>query len=265
MKRATAMTLFLLGGIPLAAAQNADEVAKQLSNPIASLTSVPMQFNFEHGAGASGGAQRSRLNIQPVVPLDLGGEWNLISRTIAPVIDQDEMIPGAGPQSGVGDVLQSLFFSPDALTAGGWTWGAGPVLLLPTAQSGSLGGGEWGAGPTAVALKQTPSGWTFGGLANHVWSIAGDSERRDVNATFLQPFASKRVGPGRTVSANLESTYDWEGGAWTIPLNVGVSQILPIGGQLVSLQAGAAWCVEAPHGVPDWGLRFTLTLLFPKR
>lgn len=264
MKRMSIVIVFWLSVTRIASAQNADEVAKQLSNPIASLTSVPMQFNFENGAGFSGESRRSRLNVQPVIPFDLRAEWNLISRTIVPLIDQDEMTPGAGSQSGVGDVLQSFFFSPEALTAGGWTWGAGPVLLLPTAESDALGTDKWGAGPTVVALKQTPTGWTFGGLANHVWSVAGDSERRDINATFLQPFLSKRVGRGRTVSANVESTYDWDGAAWTIPVNVGFSQIIPIRKHLVSLQAGATWYAEAPQGASEWGLRFTLTFLFPK-
>jgi hypothetical protein len=223
-----------------------------------------MQFNFENGAGFSGEGRRSRLNVQPEIPFDLGEKWNLISRTIVPLIDQDEMVPGTGPQSGVGDVLQSLFFSPEALNTRGWTWGAGPVLLLPTAESDALGADKWSAGPTVVALKQTPAGWTFGGLVNHVWSVAGDAERRDINSTFLQPFVSKRVGPGRTVSANLESTYDWESAGWTIPVNVGLSQIIPVRKHFVSLQAGATWYAQAPQGTSEWGLRFTLTFLFPK-
>lgn len=265
MKRMATFLLVATAGPALASAQNADEVAKQLSNPIASLTSVPLQFNSESGWGLNGDGHRSRLNVQPVIPFDLGEDWNLISRTIVPLIDQDEMVPGTGAHSGVGDALQSLFFSPEELTASGWTWGAGPVFLLPTASDEVLGGEKWGAGPTAVALKQTSSGWTFGGLANHVWSFAGDAERRDVNATFLQPFVSKRVARGRTVSANLESTYDWEGSGWTIPLNVSLTQILPVGSQLISVQAGGAWYIEAPQGAPEWGVRFTLTFLFPKR
>jgi hypothetical protein len=245
--------------------QSADEVAKQLSNPIASLTSVPLQYNYEENVGGSGEGTRYRINVQPVVPVSIGEEWNLISRTIVPVISQRDVRPGSGTQEGIGDTLQSLFFSPKAVTATGWVWGVGPVLLLPTATDDLLGGDRWGVGPTAVALRQTADGWTYGALINHVASFGGDGERADVNATFLQPFVAKRVGLGRTVSANVESTYDWKRDAWTAPLNVGLSQVLPIGGQLISLQAGASWYVEGPAGAPEWGARFTLTLLFPRR
>jgi hypothetical protein len=245
--------------------QSADEVAKQLSNPIASLTSIPLQFNDEHGLGLTGEGGRARLNIQPVVPVSISRNWNLISRTIVPVMSQEDALPGAGEQTGVGDVLQSLFFSPKALTGGGWAWGVGPVFLLPTATADLFGAGRWGAGPTAVALRQTRAGWTYGALANHVVSTGGGENRRGVNSTFFQPFVSKRIGRGRTLSANLESTYDWETDSWTGPLNLGLSQVLPIGGRLVSLQGGVAWYAKAPEGAPDWGLRFTLTFLFPRR
>ena len=255
---------FLLLSAAAATAQNADEMARQVANPIASLTSVPIQFNDEYDAGVDGEGHRTRINVQPVIPISIGTDWNLIARTIVPIIRQEDMRPGSGRQSGIGDTTQSLFFSPKALTQGGWTWGIGPVFLLPTATDEALGTERWGAGPTFVALRQTRSGWTYGALANHVASFAGDEQRANINATFLQPFVAKRIGPGRTVSMNVESTYDWERDAWTAPLNVGISQILPIGKQLVSLQAGAAYYVEAPQGSPEWGARLTVTFLYSK-
>lgn len=258
------LTLLLSLGAATAHAQNADEMAKQVANPIASLTSVPVQFNDEYDAGVNGDGHRLRINVQPVIPISIGEDWNLISRTILPIIRQEDMFPGAGRQSGIGDTTQSLFFSPKALTKGGWTWGVGPVFLLPTASNDRLGTQRWGAGPTFVALRQTSSGWTYGALANHIASFAGDEQRADINATFLQPFVAKRIGPGRTVSMNIESTYDWERSAWTAPVNLSISQILPIGKQLVSLQAGGAYYAEAPSGAPEWGARLTITFLYPK-
>jgi hypothetical protein len=249
----------------LARAQNADEMAKQVANPIASLTSVPVQFNDEYDAGVDGEGHRLRINVQPVVPMSIGEDWNLISRTIVPIIQQQDMRAGSDEQSGIGDATQSLFFSPKALTAGGWTWGIGPVFLLPTASDDLLGSDRWGAGPTFVALRQTAAGWTYGVLTNHIVSFAGDDDRADINATFLQPFVARRIGPGRTVSMNVESTYDWERAAWNAPVNLGISQILPIGKQLVSLQAGGAYYVEAQRGAPEWGVRLTVTFLYPKR
>lgn len=261
-----AWTCMLVGGMASAAhAQDADQLARQLSNPIASLTSVPMQFNYDDGVGPLDEGNRFFLNVQPVIPVSIGENWNMISRTIIPVISQQDVFPGAGSQLGLGDTVQSLFFSPKAVTASGWTWGAGPVLLIPTASDDLLGGGKWGAGPTAVALRQTAAGWTYGVLANQIWSFAGEGDRADINAAYLQPFLAKSLGKGRTISTALESTYDWENEQWTVPLNVGYSKVSRIGNQLVSYQGGLRYYLEAPDGGARWGLRFTFTLLYPKK
>jgi len=260
------VTGLLLGGVACnAQAQDADQLARQLSNPIASLTSVPLQFNWDDGVGEDDDGDRFFVNVQPVIPVSIGEDWNMISRTIVPVVSQDDVFPGAGSQFGLGDVTQSLFFSPKALTAGGWTWGVGPVLVLPTATDDLLGAGKWGAGPTAVALRQTAGGWTYGALFNHIWSFAGNDDRADVNATFLQPFLSRSLGKGRTVSVNVESSYDWESEQWTVPLNVSYSKVSRIGQQMVSYQGGVRYYLAAPDAGAEWGLRFTLTLLYPKR
>lgn len=245
-------------------AQNADALAKQLSNPVAALISVPFQLNWDTELGPQDEGERISLNVQPVVPISIGPEWNLISRTILPIIDQSDVIAGSGSQSGLGDTTQSVFFSPKAQTASGWIVGAGPVFLLPTATDDLLGSEKWGAGPTAVALKQTPTGLTYGALVNHIESFAGSDARADVSATFLQPFVSQALGQGRTATLNLESTYDWEAGQWTVPLNLSYSKVTKFGSQLVSLSAGARYYLEKPDNGADWGVRVVFTLLFPR-
>lgn len=251
------------GGAGDGTKDQAAELAKQLQNPIASLTLVPFQNNFDWGAGPAGEGFQYKVNVQPVIPFALSEDWNLVTRTILPIVYQDDIF-GSSSQSGLADTLESLFFSPSAPTGGGWIWGAGPVFLFPTATDDLLGAEKWGAGPTAVLLKQD-KGWTYGALLNHVGSFAGENGREDVSATFLQPFLAYTTKTFTTLSLNTESTYDWEGDQWTVPLNVMLQQLVKVGQQPVALQLGYRYYAEKPDEGPDWGLRFAVTLLFPKK
>jgi hypothetical protein len=246
------------------ATDEAAELAKKLANPIASLISVPLQFNYDEYGGLNDGASVSRLNIQPVIPVSLTDQWNVITRTIVPLVDQHGFPVDAMNESGLGDIVASQFFSPKAPTAGGWIWGAGPVELLPSASDDMLGGEKWGLGPTAVVLKQQGA-WTVGMLANHIWSVAGDEDRADINATFLQPFVAFITKTKTTLSLQTESTYDWENEAWSVPVIVQVSQLFKIGPQILQFGVGAKYWAESPDNGPEgWGFRAQLTFLFPK-
>jgi len=263
--RSSTVVLFAgcLNATTAAADQNA-ELAKKLANPIAALISVPFQLNYNQDIGPADDGTRWTLNFQPVIPIELNQDWNIISRTILPIVSQNDVASGSGSQTGIGDVFQSFFFSPKAPTASGWIWGAGPVFLLPTGSDDLLTADKWGTGPTAVALKQQGP-WTFGALANHVWSFAGNADRADVSNTFLQPFLSYTTPTAWTFSLNTESTYDWKSKDWTIPINGVVSKVTKIGGQLVSVGGGLRYWAEAPNSGPEgWGFRFVVTLLYPK-
>ena len=253
-----------LAAAPVGAQPSSEELAKKLSNPVAALISVPIQVNYDDEIGKAELGKKWTINVQPVIPIEIDTHWNVISRTIVPLVSQTDIFAGSGRQSGLGDVVQSLFFSPKAPTAGGWIWGAGPVFLLPTGTDDLLSGGKWGAGPTAVVLRQK-DGWTFGALGNHIWSFAGDSARGAISATFVQPFLSYTTKTATTYGLNTESTYDWKSSRWTVPLNASVSQVLRVGDQLISVAGGLRYWAQAPDSAPSgWGARVVVTLLFPK-
>ncbi|NRG17746.1 transporter [Rhizobiales bacterium] len=244
-----------------AQAQDAD-LAKKLSNPVASLISMPFQFNYNTGYGPADG-DNVTLNIQPVIPISLNEKWNLISRTIVSVVWQDDIVGNSGTQFGLSDTTQSLFLPPKDPGPCGIIWGLGPVFLLPTGTDSLLSTEKWGAGPTGVVLKQSGP-WTYGILGNHFWSFAGDSSRSEVNSTFLQPFLAYTTPTAGTFTLNSESTYDWTNNEWSIPINAMVAKVVRFGEQPVSFQAGVRyWADSAPGGPGGLGARFTVAFLSP--
>lgn len=240
---------------------SADDLSQQLANPLASLISIPFQSNFDFKAGPDSKGFSYGLNIQPVIPFSLNEDWNVISRTIIPVAYRDYMPDGS--VAGLGDINASFFLSPKQSGPSGLIWGVGPVFLLPTATDDYLGGGKLGLGPTAVALIQR-NDWTIGALGNHVWSVAGSSNRQDISSSLLQPFVSYNLGHGRSVSLSLDSNYNWEAAQWTLPLNLDATQVFKIKDQAMSIQIGGRYYADGPSGSAKWGLRTTLTFMFPE-
>jgi hypothetical protein len=256
------------------------DLAKQLSNPVASLVSVPFQFSWDQPVGPYDDT-RFVLNVQPVIPMSLNEDWNLILRWIMPYIGQPPLSDGALPTSGMGDIVASMFFSPAKV--GKFIWGAGPVFMLPTNANATLGSSKWSAGPTVVLLQQRGS-WTYGMLWNHVWSFAGSDnsggvERGDVNADFMQPFLSYTTKTAVTFSLNAEASSNWrlysrdsdgsllpqDGTQWIVPINVAVSKLASFGPFPMSLGAGVGVFAAAPDNQPSWRLRITGTILLPRR
>jgi hypothetical protein len=248
------------------AGQDAAELAKAVQNPVASLISVPFQWNINLETGPQEETQHV-LNIQPVIPFELNEDMNLITRTIVPLISQPAFGQGQSREGGIGDIQFTAFFSPKKPGAGGWIWGAGPILQMNTASDDRLGQGVWGIGPTAIALKMTGP-WVLGGLINNIWSVTEDSGREDVNQMLIQPFINYNFAdkPGRYLVTAPIITADWkaDNDKWVIPLGMGIGQVMRIGNQPVNIQASAYYNVERPDNAAKYQIRLQIQLMFPK-
>jgi hypothetical protein len=243
-------------------APSAEELAKKLSNPIASLISVPFQNNTDVGIGAYNGS-RNTLNFQPVIPITLSPSLNMITRVVLPIITQQDITAPGMKQTGLSDAVVSAFFSPSKVN-NGLTWGVGPAILVPTATDKLLGTEKLGVGPTAVILKQA-NGWTYGALVNQIWSVAGSNDRADISQMFLQPFVSYNWKSGAGAGGNFEITQNWEGNATAVYFNPTISGITKLGTQMVQLAVGPRIPVSVPAGSrPDFGIRAVLNFVFPK-
>jgi len=241
---------------------SAEELAKKLSNPVASLISVPFQNNMDLGIGPYNGSKNT-LNFQPVIPISLTAKYNLISRFVIPIISQHDITGEGISESGLSDAVVSAWVSP-AEAKNGLTWGVGPVFLVPIATNDFLGTKKFGVGPTALVLKQT-NGWTIGALVNQIWSVAGASDRAAVNQMFVQPFLLYNWKSGAALGGNAEITQNWEGNTTSAFINPIISGVTKIGKQTVQLAIGPRIQVAAPNGnKAAFGVRTMLVFVFPK-
>jgi hypothetical protein len=245
---------------------SAEELAKLAQNPVGNLVSVPFQNNTNFNVGPLGGTQNI-LNIQPVIPFELNADYNLITRTILPLIWQPEFVPGEGSKFGLGDLQLSGFVSPSKPGPGGLIWGAGPIVQMPTDTNG-LGNKNWGLGPTAVVLKLEPGNpWVYGALANNVWSLSSSGRGGSYNNFLIQPFVNYNLPGGTYINTAPIITANWDapsGQRWTVPLGLGVGHIFHLGKLPVNTQVGAYYNVVKPDYGANWQLRLQVQFMFPK-
>ena len=278
------LTIFLLSALPLlaqdtpigvpgtqvateetpAAAGNSDALRKAAQNPVANLISVPVQNNNNFGIGPDGRVQ-DILNIQPVIPMHVSENWNLIARIITPIIYQPTTSQPINQGAyGFGDLNPTFFLSP--AKPGKIIWGAGPAIVLPTATNPILGQGKWSIGPSMVVLAQ-PGKWTLGALVNNVWSFAGQSARPDVNQMLFQYFINYNLKKGYYITWQPTLTANWEatnGGRWVVPVGGGLGRIMKLGFQPVNLTVQFYGNTVHPPGASPWGMRLQIAFLFPK-
>jgi hypothetical protein len=242
--------------------QDAGDLAKAAQNPVADMMSFPFQNQFNFGVGPNEVVQYV-MNFQPVIPLHISEDWNLITRTIIPVINQPSPAPGFRSAFGLGDINPTLFLSP--AKPGKFTWGLGPALTFPTATDSLLGTGKWSAGPSAVGLTM-PGHWVLGALVSQQWSFAGWGDK-DVSAFLVQPFINYNLSNHWYLTTSPIITANWKASGddrWIVPLGGGVGKIFKLAGKLpVNAQLAAYANVVKPDFGPDWQLRFQFQFLFP--
>ena len=237
------------------------DLAKAAQNPVGDLISLPFQNNMNFDVGPADRTQNV-LNIQPVWPIALSKNWNLITRTIVPVISQPA--PGSERTNGLGDINFTGFFSPKQ--PGKIIWGVGPTLVFPTATDDVTGTDKWSAGPSVVALTM-PGQWVIGALVSNIWSFSGDDERADVNSFLMQYFVNYNLPEGWYLTSAPIITANWEaesGEQWTVPFGGGIGRVFRIGRQPINMQTQVFYNVETPTNGAKWQWRLQVQLLFPK-
>ena len=256
------LVVMFLSTYNISYAQSNAELAKAAQNPVANMISLPFQDNINTGIGPDDETQNI-LNIQPVWPISLNDDWNVITRTILPVVSQPDVLTGEGRINGLGDTTFTAFLSP--ANSGSLTWGVGPVFLLPTATDDKLGADKWGVGASAVILAM-PGNWVVGSLFSNVWSVEG-SGKQDVNLFTWQYFINYNLPDSWYLTTAPIITANWEADSenrWTVPIGGGVGKIFRIGKQPVNAQVSAYKNVESPELGADWQFRLQLQFLFPK-
>jgi hypothetical protein len=257
-----ASDLLAQGKAPMTEAEKQELLQRLAQNPVANMMSFPLQLNSSYGLYGADGRTQNILNIQPVIPFKVfGGKWNMITRTIFPVVWQPDYAP-TGMTSGLGSVNFTPYLSP--ADAKGFIWGAGPTLNFPSTNA-ALGSRNWSAGPALVVLK-IEGHFVIGAIVNNTWSFAGPDPA--TNYFYSQPFINYNMSHGWSLATAPIITANWnatsKADVWTVPVGGGVGKIQKIGRLPFNLGLQAYGYATKPAGGPKWTLRSVVALLLPK-
>lgn len=251
----------LLSSHAASSEDDADDLARKVSNPASFMISVPVHSDFDFGRWSDGTLFSGSLDIEPVIPFSLNADWNVISHTDFPLVYSDPVGSG-GREFGLGDITQNFAFTPSS--HGALIWAVGPQFSFPTATRDEFGSGKFSMGPSGLLLLQTKA-LSVGLSASQMWSVLGDGGRPDVNQSEVQPFVAWHIGQGRTVSANFDYSYDWTAETWSLPVSLSFSKIVKLGEQTVSLSVGGKYWIDPDRNGPQWGIKAGMTFLFPRK
>jgi len=265
VKHALCVCAALCAALPAAAEMSAEDLAKLAQNPVGNVISLPFQNNTNFNVGPLSGTQNI-LNIQPVIPISVSPDWNIITRTIVPLVWMPALQPFEDRTFGLGNIQLTAFLSP--AQPGEWIWGAGLITQMPTNTDDVLGNKNWGLGPSAVVLhiaKGSP--WVYGVLVNNVWALSGDEQGGRYNNGLIQPFLNYNFPSGFYLTSSPILTVNWKaesGEKWTVPLGGGVGKIFHLGGVPVNTQLSTYYNVVHPDNGANWQIRLQVQLMFPK-
>lgn len=262
---ATVLIAWSVRPAPTQAEAGPRELAVQAQNPLPSLISVPIQNNFNFRYGPRQGLQDG-LNFQPIVPAAVSTNFNIITRTVVPLIFNPSMTHEISAVAGLGDIQITPFLSP--APTGPWVWGIGPVIQLPTHSSRTLGNDNLGLGPSAAVLRWEPgSPWVLGGIAYTAWSLGTSPSAASYSIGYLQPLLTYVFEDGLYVTSSPILKADWLAAAGRqilLPLGGGVGKILHLGKVPMSVELSAYYNVAKRDYDADWQLRLQIQFLFSK-
>jgi hypothetical protein len=240
------------------------DLAKASQNPIADMISVPVRNTTNFGASATHNKIQNITTFTALVPIKLTPKWNIITRTVIPILYQPALAPGGSREFGVSDInLTAWVARSESRTL---LWGLGPTLFLPTAMETTLGTGKWSAGPS-VAMVWQPKDWVIGFLAYNVWSFAGYKDRASINQFLLQTMVNYILPKGWYLTTAPFLAANWKqpsSDRWMVPAGGGFGKIVRTRHLTLDLQTQAFYYVQRPNSESKWSLLFQMKFLFPK-
>jgi hypothetical protein len=251
---------------PAESATSEQEAAKNAAqNPLANTISVPFQNNTYYNVGPDKGTVNA-LIVEPVIPIKLNANWNIITRTIVPILRAPSLGPGVDSVSGLGNIQPQFYFSPSRPGPGKIIWGIGPQLWLPTATNDRLGVNKFGGGIDGVIVTSRGH-FMIGSLINNQWTGQNDQHQR-VNQFTLNPFIFYNFKKGWYVVSSPVMTADWTakpGDKWTVPVGGGVGRIFKVGAQPLNARVQFWKDVKTPTFGQSWTMQAQIQFLFIRK